>query len=91
VLAIPSTNESELFSEFSRVTASWPKQDGEIKGSSLDESKAAEIIALLSRFEVIADFCCIDMANHASADIEDFKERQQRQSSQTSHHRTTRI
>src|ERR1700682_2032981 len=76
VLVIPSTNESALFSEISRLTASWTKHDGEIKGSSLDASKAARITPLLAVLKVIAAFCCIDMANHTSADIEDFKERQ---------------
>ncbi len=76
VLVIPAVYEAELFSEFSVLTSGWPKQNGEIKGSSLDEHKAAEIIELVSRFDVVADFFCIDLATHNIADIEDFKRRQ---------------
>lgn len=76
VLVVPSTYESNLFSEFSLLTAGWQKENGEVKGSSLDERKAAEIIALVSRFDVIADFYCIDVAAHTLVEIEDFKTRQ---------------
>lgn len=76
VLVIPATYESQLFSEFLLLTADWPKTDGEIKGSSLDEKKAAELISLVAHFDVIADFYCIDVANHTPVEIGEFKKRQ---------------
>src|SRR5271170_4028153 len=41
-LIIPSSIEQELFYEFLRLRDTWPNQSVEIKGSSLNESQAAQ-------------------------------------------------
>lgn len=75
-LVAPSAVEDELFYEFLRLRDGWPKQAVEIKGSSLSETQAAQIIDLLTRFDVVVDFVAVDMASHAKNAIDDFKSRQ---------------
>jgi hypothetical protein len=41
-LIVPSASESQLFYQFLRLRDSWPKQQIEIKGSSLDETQHAK-------------------------------------------------
>jgi hypothetical protein len=75
-LVIPSTIEAELFYEFLRLRDTWPTQAIEIKGSSLNEFQAAQVINLLSKFDVMVEFRCIDTSAHTHDGIEDFKTRQ---------------
>jgi hypothetical protein len=75
-LAIPSAIEAELFYEFLRLRDGWPVKVIEIKGSQLDESQAAEVIDLVSRYDVLVNFCAIDMATHTDGVARDFKLRQ---------------
>jgi len=48
VLVIRSYVEPELFAEFSQLRDGWSNQGGEVKGSKLDESQAAQLIDLVS-------------------------------------------
>jgi Protein of unknown function (DUF3800) len=73
---VPSSIEAKLLDEFSRLLGGWSSQPGEIKGSKLDESQAAELIALVSRYDVFAKFFAVDMATHTDALVTDFKARQ---------------
>jgi hypothetical protein len=75
-LIIPSTSEEELFFEFLRLRDSWPEQKIEIKGSTLEETQAAQLINLLARFDVVAEFVTVDMGAQTVAVIEDLKNRQ---------------
>ncbi len=75
-LVIPSGCEVNLFYEFLRLRDSWPKHEIEIKGSSLDEKQAAQVIELLASFDVVVDFVAIDMALHPMTIVDDFKRRQ---------------
>jgi hypothetical protein len=49
-LIVPAAYETELFYEFLRLRDSWPIQEIEIKGSSLHEAEAAQVIEMLTRF-----------------------------------------
>src|SRR5437588_11903564 len=51
-LVIPSSIENDLFQAFLRLRDSWPNNAVEIKGSKLDESQAAQVIDLVSRYDV---------------------------------------
>jgi len=75
-LIIPSSCESQLFYEFLRLRDSWPKQQIEIKGSSLDETQAAQMISLLASFDVVVEFVSLDMALYQKNNIDNFKSRQ---------------
>jgi Protein of unknown function (DUF3800) len=75
-LAVPSTIQTELFYEFLRLRDAWPNQAVEIKGSSLDESQATQIINLVSRYPVLVNFFAVDMSTHGDALIEKFKNQQ---------------
>jgi hypothetical protein len=75
-LVVPSTIEANLFSEFSSLLSSWPNGGTEIKGSKLDEAQAAQLIDLVSRHDVVADFFAVDMATHGASVVGDFKDRQ---------------
>jgi hypothetical protein len=72
-LIIPSAIETELFYDFLRLRDSWPEQAVEIKGSSLDEHQTAEIIDLLTRYDVVAEFVAMDVGTHTIAAIEQRK------------------
>jgi hypothetical protein len=75
-LVVPATCEKELFYEFLRLRDSWPSPGIEIKGSSLDEKKAAEVVSLLARYDVLMDFVAVDMLTHPKVVIDDFKAQQ---------------
>src|SRR5271168_3783506 len=60
-LVVPHSCEKELFYEFLRLRDSWPKQQIEIKGSTLDEALAAQVIELLMSFDVVVDFAAVDI------------------------------
>jgi hypothetical protein len=75
-LAIPSKSETDLFKEFVRLRDGWPNREVEIKGSKLDESQAAQVITLISRYDVLVNFAAVNMASHGDRFVSDFKSRQ---------------
>jgi hypothetical protein len=75
-LIIPSEIEQELLYEFLRLRDTWPNQNVEIKGSSLDESQAAQLIDLVLRYDIIVEFIALDVNTHPEPVVEDFKNRQ---------------
>jgi len=75
-LVVPSTSEKQLLYEFLRLRDSWPEQRVEIKGSSLDEKQASQLIGLLSAYDVVVDFVSLDMALHTDIHVDSFKSRQ---------------
>jgi len=75
-LVVPTAAEAELFYQFLRLRDSWPEQAVEIKGSKLSEKETAQVMNLLARHEVIAEYCGIDMALHPDDVIDEFKDRQ---------------
>jgi Protein of unknown function (DUF3800) len=75
-LMIPSAIEEDLFYEFLRLRDTWPNQSVEIKGSSLNESQAAQVISLLLRYDTLVEFIALDANAHPDALVEDFKNRQ---------------
>jgi len=75
-LIIPAAIEKDLFYEFLRLRDTWPNQDVEIKGSSLDESQAAQVIRLVLRYDTLVEFIALDANTHPDSVVEDFKNRQ---------------
>jgi len=75
-LIIPSSVEQELFYEFLRLRDTWPNQSVEIKGSSLNESQAAQLISLVLKYDTLVQFIALDANTHPDTLVEDFKERQ---------------
>jgi hypothetical protein len=75
-LVVPTAREDELFYEFLRLRDSWPSRGIEIKGSSLDEKQAAEVVSLVGGYDILMDFVAVDMMSHPKAIIDDFKARQ---------------
>ncbi len=75
-LVVPAACENELFYEFLRLRDSWPSRGIEIKGSSLDEKQAAEVVSLLAPYDILMDFVAVDMLTHPNAVIDNFKARQ---------------
>ncbi len=75
-LIIPSAVERELLYEFLRLRDTWPNRNVEIKGSSLDESQAAQLINLVRRYDVIVEFIALDANTHPDSVVEDYKNRQ---------------
>ena len=75
-LIIPSAVEKGLFYDFLRLRDSWPVQQIEIKGSSLDETQASQVIELVSAYDAVVDFASVDMALHGNHYIAGFKSRQ---------------
>jgi hypothetical protein len=75
-LIIPTAIEKDLFYEFLRLRDTWPNQNVEIKGSSLDESQAAQVISLVLRYDTLVQFIALDANTHPDSVVEDFKNRQ---------------
>lgn len=75
-LLVPAKIEQELFCEFLRLRESWSIQNVEIKGSSLDESQAAQVISLVSAYDVLAQFIALDANTHPDTLVSAFKHRQ---------------
>ena len=75
-LIIPTAIEKDLFYEFLRLRDTWPNQSVEIKGTSLDESQAAQVIDLLLRYDTLVQFVALDANTHPDPVVEDFKNRQ---------------
>lgn len=72
-LIIPTAIEKDLFDEFLRLRDTWPNQNVEIKGSSLDESQAAQVISLVLRYDTLVEFIALDANTHPDPLVEDFK------------------
>jgi len=75
-LIIPTAIEIDLFYEFLRLRDTWPNQNVEIKGSSLDESQAAQVINLVLKYDTLVQFIALDANAHPDPVVEDFKNRQ---------------
>ena len=75
-LLVPGSIENDLFQAFLRLRDSWPNNAVEIKGSKLDESQAAQVIDLVSRYDVFVKFYAADMATHGDGVVGPFKSRQ---------------
>jgi hypothetical protein len=56
-----------------RLRDSWPVKGIEIKGSSLDESQAAQVLEVCLRHDVLVEFLAVNMATHDDVLVEDFK------------------
>jgi hypothetical protein len=75
-LVIPRAAEGELLYEFLRLRDTWPTQSVEIKGSTLHESQAADLIRLVLRYETFVEFVALDMKMHPDAVVEELRNRQ---------------
>lgn len=70
---IPNATEKELFYEFLHLRDTWPNQNIEIKGSSLSESQAAQIIELLLRYDTLVQFIALGTNTHPDSLVERLK------------------
>lgn len=75
-LIIPTAIEKDLFYEFLRLRDTWPNQNIEIKGGSLNESQAAQLITLLLRYDTLVQFIALDANTHPAPLVEELKNRQ---------------
>jgi hypothetical protein len=75
-LAVPTTKKKELFKQFKALTYNWKDDNGEIKGTNLDEPEIASVISLLQKFDVILELVIIDLGLHTDDEITKFKELQ---------------
>jgi len=75
-LLIPTAIEQELLYEFLRLRDTWPNQNIEIKGSSLDESQSAQVVSLLLRYDTLVQFIALDANTHSASLVNTFKNRQ---------------
>jgi len=75
-LVVPASIENELFQEFLRLRDTWPNNAVETKGSKLDEAQAAQLIELVSRYDVFVKFFAADAATHGDGVVGPFKARQ---------------
>lgn len=72
-LIIPTASEKDLFYEFLRLRDTWPNQNIEIKGSSLNELQAAQVINLALKYEVLVQYIALDANTHLDPLVEEFK------------------
>lgn len=72
-LVMPSSIKVKLIRDFLGISASWPKENGEVKGRLLDEDQVAETVALLRHYDVILEVNAIDLGLHTEQEITTFK------------------
>jgi hypothetical protein len=72
-LVVPSSKHDQLLRDFIRVRSSWGLATDEVKGSSLGESRIAEVISLLENYDVIVEICGIDVGSHAQSQVTTYK------------------
>ncbi|HEU0144138.1 MAG TPA: DUF3800 domain-containing protein [Nitrososphaera sp.] len=72
-LVIPSSKKVKLLEEFSVISKSWPKDQGEIKGKLLDENQIRKTVELLQRYDALVEINAIDLGMHTEQDITSFK------------------
>ena len=75
-LLLPTAAEKGLFYDFLRLRDTWPNQKVEIKGSSLNERQAAEVVRLALRYDALVKFVALDTSTHPDSLVTDFKGRQ---------------
>ena len=75
-LIIPTAIEKDMLYEFLRLRDTWPNQNVEIKGSSLDESQAAQVVNLVLGYDTLVEFIALDANSHPDTVVEAFKNRQ---------------
>jgi hypothetical protein len=75
-VVVPSSIEGALFAEFSALRDGWSNGGGEVKGSKLTESQAAQLVDLASRHDLLVKFFAVDMAAHNDAVVTEYKSRQ---------------
>src|SRR5882672_8008816 len=68
-LVIPSSKKVRLMQDFLVLSANWPKKDGEVKGSLLDEPHIAQVVSLLQRNDVLVEINAIDSGLQSEADL----------------------
>ena len=75
-LVVPSSVQGALRRSFRKLKQRLGASGGEIKGASLSESDAAQVIALLQQYDVILEAVVVDAGEYRDLDITDFKVRQ---------------
>jgi hypothetical protein len=83
-LAVPTTKKKELFKQFKALTYNWKGDNGEVKGTNLDEPEIASVILLLQKFDVILELVIIDLGLHTEDEITKFKQLQANKMTQDS-------
>ncbi|WP_374650320.1 DUF3800 domain-containing protein [Dongia sp.] len=75
-VAIAGRNFGRLEADFSKLSATWPKENGEIKGKLLNEPEIADLCKLLASYRVILEAVVIDMNWHTEGEIDYHQKRQ---------------
>jgi hypothetical protein len=75
-LVVPSSMQGALRRSFRKLKQRLGDSGGEIKGASLSETDAAQVIALLQQYDVILEAVVVDAGAHGGQDITEFKVRQ---------------
>ena len=70
---MPTSKKKELFKQFRVLTHEWRDDNGEVKGSNLDEPEIAAVISLLREFDVILELVVIDLGLHTEGEITEYK------------------
>lgn len=71
-LVLPSSQNDEIIDEYLKIRTSSGMHD-EIKGSKLNEFQINQVIEFLSKYEVIAEICAIDIGSHTKQDVLDYQ------------------
>lgn len=72
-LVIPSSQRVALVREFKKLRKRLRPGAIEIKGSSVSESEAAEILAVLGKYDLVLEAVVVDVGQHNDDDVSRFK------------------
>jgi hypothetical protein len=68
-LIIPGSVQNMVFADFLRLKRKWGDESAEYKGSKLDEAQVAEVIRILSAYELFVKVHGIDMGRHTKEGV----------------------
>lgn len=72
-LTVPSTYKVKLFDEFRELSLGLPNEDGEVKGTLLDESQMATVQALLAKYDCVVEINAIDLGIHTDEQLTEYQ------------------
>jgi Protein of unknown function (DUF3800) len=68
-LVIPSERIDKVFAKYGRLRKSLPLRNGEVKGSSLNESHVAAVVEILRKNEALLELVVVNSESAATANI----------------------
>jgi hypothetical protein len=74
-LAIPESSAQAVCGQYEALRSTWTSEP-ELKGSALSDDQTRDALALLGRYDVVAEIVAVDLGRHTEDDIRQFQQKQ---------------